>query len=97
MGVVLEAAPLHPVLMATASPGLGQEHRDAMTQFPNVAPHIALMVDGFHNDQTGGTVQLRPSGAPVLDYVVPPSVQNAMRVAQKRMAELQLPAVPRRW
>jgi choline dehydrogenase-like flavoprotein len=89
VGFFLEAAPLHPVLMATASPGLGQEHRDAMLRFANMAPHLALMIDGFHPSEAGGTVSLRPSGAPVLDYVIPTRIQDAMREAQKVMAQLQ--------
>jgi choline dehydrogenase-like flavoprotein len=88
-GFVMEAAPLHPVLMATAAPGFGADHRSAMEQFANCAPHVALMVDGFFPDETGGTVTLRPLGAPVLDYAVPPRIQEAMREAQVRLAEAQ--------
>lgn len=88
-GFVLEAAPLHPVLMSTALSGLGPDHHANMQKFPYVAPHLSLTVDGFFPDETGGTVKIRPSGAPVLDYAMPPRVQEAMREGQKRLAEEQ--------
>ncbi|MEW5855066.1 MAG: GMC family oxidoreductase [Myxococcota bacterium] len=89
VGFVLEAAPLHPVLMAACTPGLGPNHRAAMELFPRVAVHIALCIDGFHPDEPGGVVGVHASGAPYLDYRSGPRIQEAMREAQQRMAEVQ--------
>lgn len=90
VGFVLEAAPIHPMLASLAAPGFGEFHAKTMHQLPNVAAHIALLVDGFHPSETGGTVKLRRSGAPLLDYVLPPRVFAAMREAAKAMARIQL-------
>lgn len=86
-GFVMEAVPVHPVLMASAMPGLGRDHALGMQAFANVAVHVALTKDGFFPDETGGTVVVRPSGHPVLDYAIPPRIQEALRESQKRMAQ----------
>jgi choline dehydrogenase-like flavoprotein len=52
--------------------------------------HIALAIDGFHDDVPGGTVRLRPSGAPLLDYPIVPRLWEAFRTAQKRLIEVGL-------
>ena len=36
----------------------------------------------------GGTVKLRPSGAPLLDYPIVPRLWETFRTAQKRLAEI---------
>jgi choline dehydrogenase-like flavoprotein len=88
VGYFLEAAPIHPMLAATAYPGIGLDHRAGMKQLPHLAAHIALGIDGFHDDVAGGRVKLLPSGAPSLDYPVPERVWRAMRDAQKLLAEI---------
>jgi choline dehydrogenase-like flavoprotein len=90
VGFVLEAAPVHPMLAALATPGIGDSHWQMMQRLAYAAGHIALHIDGFHPDEPGGTVELRKSGAPVLDYELPERVWRAMRVASKEMARIQL-------
>jgi choline dehydrogenase-like flavoprotein len=90
VGIFLEAAPAYPMMSATAMPGFGKEHATRMESFANSAMHLALTIDGFHDDVPGGTVSLRPSGAPLLDYPIVPKLWEAFRFAQKRLAELQL-------
>ncbi len=89
IGLFLEAVPWYPSLAAGAAPTFGSEHLAFMKKMPYMAFHIALAIDGFHDDVTGGRVTLRESGAPVLDYPIPPRIWNAFRFAQKRLAELQ--------
>jgi choline dehydrogenase-like flavoprotein len=90
VGFILEAAPIHPMLAAIATPGFGESHRQMMELLPYAAGHIALMIDGFHPDEPGGRVELRKSGAPLLDYPLPERMWRAMREASKVLARVQL-------
>jgi choline dehydrogenase-like flavoprotein len=90
IGIFLEAAPWYPALTASATPGFGADHLALVKQVAHTAVHIALTIDGFHDDLPGGRVTLRPSGAPVLDYPIPPRLWDTLRFAQKRLAEVQL-------
>jgi choline dehydrogenase-like flavoprotein len=90
VGFFLEAAPTHPLLASATLPGFGQVHREMFSRFPYVASHIAITIDGFHDDVQGGRVKLRPSGSPVLEYVVPERLWRTLAFAQERLAELQL-------
>jgi len=90
VGFFLEAVPWYPSLASTAVPGYGRAHHDMMMLSSHTALHIAIGIDGFHDDVVGGRVALRPSGAPVLDYPVPPKLWSMFRFAQKRLAEMQL-------
>lgn len=92
VGVFLEAVPWYPGLASSALPGFGAGHEALMEQAARTAFHVALLIDGFHDDVPGGKVTLRPSGAPVLDYPVVPKLWSAFRFAQKRMAEAALAA-----
>ncbi len=87
VGVFLEAAPLHPILGSTTLPGFGATHEETMTRFKTFGAHIALAIDGFHEE--GGRVTLRPSGTPKLDYPIGPKLWEAFRFGNKRLAELQ--------
>jgi choline dehydrogenase-like flavoprotein len=92
VGFFLEAAPVYPLLMATALPVFGQRHRELMQQLPHLSAHIALAIDGHHDGEEGGTVSVLDSGRPQLDYVVSPKVWAALREAQRVMARVQLAA-----
>lgn len=90
VGYFLEAAPIYPALLATASPQYGQAHRALMKRIPHLAGHIALAIDGHHPDDQGGQVRLRSSGRPVLDYTPSQAVFEGLRAAQKTLASVQL-------
>lgn len=92
VGLFLEAAPLHPMMMALASPGFGAEHHRIVAQLARRSAHIALAIDGFHPSEEGGTVSVRPSGAPLLDYVVPPRVWEALREGLRALVRIDLAA-----
>jgi choline dehydrogenase-like flavoprotein len=88
VGYFLEVGPVHPMLTATAMPGIGAVHKQQMAQIGHLAAHLALTIDGFHDDVEGGRVTLRPSGAPVLDYPIAERQWKAMREAQKTLAQV---------
>lgn len=90
VGFFLEAAPLHPMLAALASSGFGAAHRGGMEQLANLSAHIALAIDGFHPSETGGTVEVLPSGAPRLDYVLPERIWEGLRSGLRTLAEIDL-------
>jgi choline dehydrogenase-like flavoprotein len=88
VGFFLEAAPWYPSLWSSATTGFGAEHQERFEQVKNSALHIAITIDGFHDDVPGGTVSVLPSGAPSLRYPIPDRIWRAFREAQKRMAEM---------
>src|SRR5262249_10649015 len=61
VGLFFEAAPLHPVIMAIATAGFGADHRRVMADLAYYTGHIGLAIDGFHPEEPGGTVTVRPS------------------------------------
>lgn len=89
VGFFLEAVPWYPSLAASAVPGFGKDHEEQMALAAHTATHIAICIDGFHDDVPGGRVTLRPSGAPLVDYPIVPKLWSAFRFAQKRLAEAQ--------
>lgn len=95
VGYFLEAAPVYPLLMATALPGFGLRHRELMKKLSHISAHIAISIDGHHEGEEGGTVSVLPSGRPQLDYVISPKLWSAFRQAQKDMARIQLAASPK--
>ncbi len=90
VGVFFEAMPAYPGLTGVVVPNFGDKHFEGMRAVKNTAIHIALAVDGFHAGTPGGKVKLRESGAPALDYPIPPKLWEAFRFAQRKLAELQL-------
>jgi len=90
VGFFLEAVPWYPSLSASAVPGFGSAHLDFMKHASHTALHIAIAIDGFHDDVPGGRVTLRSSGMPVVDYPIPAKLWSTFRFAQKRLAEAQL-------
>jgi choline dehydrogenase-like flavoprotein len=92
IGYKLEAAPAHPLLMATTLPGFGYGHARAMRELPHLHVVLALLRDGFHPESPGGTVTLDASGAPVLDYPLNSFLWDGVRRAFLTMAEIQFAA-----
>ena len=92
VGFFMEAAPVHPVLAATALGGFGARHEELMSAFPFVSALIALAVDGFLPSEEGGTVSLRSDGRVRIDYPIPPEVWEALREGAKALARIHLAA-----
>lgn len=90
IGYFIEAVPWYPALASAVLPGFGAEHAHGMTLAAHSALHVAITIDGFHDDIVGGTVRLRPSGLPVLDYPITDRQWDTFRHAQKKLAEMQL-------
>ncbi len=90
VGFFLEAVPWYPSLAGGAAPGFGEEHLAFMKQVKHTATHIAITIDGFHDELPGGRVTVRDSGMPLVDYPIPQKLWDTFRFAQKRLAEMQL-------
>jgi choline dehydrogenase-like flavoprotein len=91
-GVFFEAAPMHPVLTATALPGFGRTHADAMAALLHSSAHIVLVIDGFDPSEPGGTVTVRVSGQPLCDYPLGPRVWEAVREGVRTLVRADLAA-----
>jgi choline dehydrogenase-like flavoprotein len=92
IGFFLEAAPLHPMIAATAAAGFGETHAAIMKDLAHVTAHVVLTIDGFHPSEPGGTVEVRKSGAPILDYVIPPRVWEGLREGLRTLCRIDLAA-----
>ena len=92
IGFKLEVAPLHPVFFGANLPGFGEKQADLLRQFPNANIMLALMRDGFHEQASGGKVELRSDGSPLLDYPLTDYVLEGARRAMLAMAQMQFEA-----
>ncbi|HET9794838.1 MAG TPA: GMC family oxidoreductase [Thermoanaerobaculia bacterium] len=92
IGFFLETPPAQPMLAGLAHAGFGPEHRRAMKELPNTAVLIALLIDGFLDEEHGGTVGERGGGRLSFRYDRGPALAEAMREAMKTMARIHLAA-----
>ena len=92
IGFFLETPPAQPMLAGLAHAGFGTEHRRAMRELPNTAVLIALLIDGFLDEEHGGTVAERAGGRLSFRYPRAPALEEAMREAMKAMARVHLAA-----
>jgi choline dehydrogenase-like flavoprotein len=67
-----------------------------MAELPRSAVHAVICIDGFHPSEQGGTVSVRPSGAPLLDYPIGPRVWEAIRFGLRTLARGDLAIGARR-
>jgi hypothetical protein len=88
--------PLHPALAATLLGGFGQENAQHMADLPHTHAMLALLRDGFHPDSTGGAVELRGDGSPVLDYQVSPTLGKVCAGPFTSWPKSSSPAAPKR-
>ncbi|QXH56349.1 GMC family oxidoreductase [Pseudomonas maumuensis] len=92
VGYKLEVPPLHPALASTLLGGHGQDNAQRMAELPHTHVMLALLRDGFHPDSSGGQVELRGDGSPVLDYPVTDYLRDGLRRAWHSMAQIQFAA-----
>ncbi len=89
VGYFLEVAPVHPMLGSLSMGGFGPTHRDNMKRIAHMAGHIAISIDGFHDDVEGGTVSVQSgSGAPIVDYPIAERQWRGFRDGQKVLAQV---------
>ncbi len=88
VGYFLEVGPVHPMLGSLTMGGFGPVHRDGMHDLAHFAGHLAITIDGFHDDVEGGTVSVTSSGAPVLDYPIAERQWRGFRDGQKLLAQI---------
>ena len=81
---------MHPMLAGLALPGFGAQVTGQMGLLPHISVSIALMIDGFGEGEEGGTVTLRPDGAPQLDYPQGPRHFECFRASMKALAQAHL-------
>jgi choline dehydrogenase-like flavoprotein len=92
VGFFLEAMPLHPMLASVVVGSAGAPHYAVMKNLAHLSAHLALAIDGFHPSETGGTVEVRPSGAPLLDYRLPPRIFEGLREGLRQLVRIDLAA-----
>jgi choline dehydrogenase-like flavoprotein len=88
VGYFLEAAPLHPMLAATAIRGYGDGLAEKMAKLPHFSALIALIHDGVIEGDDGGTVTVRSDGRLGIDYPINSKVEEGFRSAHKSLAQV---------
>ena len=91
-GYKMEMMPMHPGLSGALIGGFGEQAREEIERLPNLATAIALIRDGFHEDNQGGTVELRDNGEPLLDYPVNDYLLEGAKRSHLTMLEMQFAA-----
>ncbi len=92
VGYFLEAAPMHPMLTASAAGVFASELDELMRNLPHISGLLALQVDGLLPGDDGGTTVLRSDGRPGLHYPVKPALVESMRASHQTLARLHLAA-----
>lgn len=92
MGFFLEAAPMQPMLVASAGWTGGSELSELMGDLRHLSGLIALHIDGLSPDEEGGTVTLKANGAPRVDYPMHPTLIAAFRDSHEALARIHLAA-----
>lgn len=92
VGFFLEVGPIHPMLGSLTMGGFGATHRDFIKRIGHMSGHLAISIDGFHDDVEGGTVSVQSSGAPVLKYPIAERQWRGFRDGQKAMAHIAFAA-----
>lgn len=94
IGFFLEVPPVHPMLAATISTGLGPQVQKLMGKLPHLSAMIALCIDGLLPQEQGLTVRLRDGGYTrhSLSYEFVPALFDAFRLACREMAKLHFAA-----
>jgi choline dehydrogenase-like flavoprotein len=92
MGFKLEVPPMQPTMGGQILGFHGFRLIDTMKDLPNLQATIALLRDGFTEQSQGGSIELDPSGKPILDYPLTDYIWKGLRKAHHAMAELQFAA-----
>ncbi len=92
LGYFLEVAPMHPMLAGTAVAQHGPYVAKMLRRLPYFSGTIALGIDGFREDDHGGTVTLDGHRRPRLTYEVTAPKVAFMKQAHRTLAELQFAA-----
>lgn len=98
LGFFMEVPPIHPMLAATTFSGFGQDHQALLQKLPYLQAMLGLTVDGFMEDEEGGTVRLRSPRERRLHISYPLKAYHfeAFREACREMARVQLAAGAKR-
>ncbi len=92
MGYKLEVPPVYPLMAATAIYSWGAIHQEIMQDLPHAHALIALLRDGFNDDENGAELQLSSDGYPLISYQYSERLWRAARNACLSMAESQFAA-----
>ena len=91
-GFWLECPPVHPVLAAIATPGIGDAHRATVEQFPRLAVTIALIRDGGSSPRSAGHVRVDRRGRTHIRYTLDAGDRELLARSVEAAARLQLAA-----
>ena len=92
MGFKLEVPPMHPLLTSIMMNGFGSKHAEIMAQFSHLQSILALLRDGFDEENQGGEIKLDNNNYPVLDYPITEKLWATFKRSYAVMMEIQFAA-----
>lgn len=93
IGLKLEVTPLQPVFAAAVfDKTMGHDHTELMRQLPRMQSMVALLRDGFHEEASGGNVELSGERGQTLDYPVTEHIREGLVRGLEVMMEVQFAA-----
>ena len=92
MGFFMETPPIYPVNAASVLPAVGARHRELMATIPRSVAIIAICVDGFHRDESGGVVTVDRHDRARLHYPIVARLREAGMAAMTAAARVHLAA-----
>ena len=97
VGYFLEAAPMHPMLTASAAGVFASKLGELMQQLPHISGLLALQVDGLLPGDDGGTTTLRPDGRPACTTRCVPRSWSPCATATAPWPGSTWPLAPAKW
>ena len=92
MGYKMEIAPMHPGLMSAALGGFGETLFERVGGLKNASCNLALMRDGFNEQNQGASISVDNNGYPIIDYAFNDYVWEGIKHALSSLTEAQFAA-----
>lgn len=92
MGYKLEIAPMHPGLMSAALGGFGETLFKRVGGLKNASCNLALLRDGFNEQNQGASISVDDNGYPIIDYEFNDYVWDGVKRALASLTEAQFAA-----
>ena len=92
VGFFLEAAPLHPMLVAMSTKQFGPDQEAFLGRLDQSSSLIALHQDGMLPQEEGGHVEVQPDGRVRLHYPMGSALREAFQASHKALSRVHLAA-----
>jgi len=92
VGFFLEAAPLHPMLVAMSTKQFGADQETFLGRLDHSSSLIALHQDGMLTQEEGGRVEVQSGGRVRLHYPMGSALKEAFKASHRALSRVHLAA-----